>query len=175
MSKTILDKTLEQQTEKVGTIKTTFIMQNKALVYDVKERVWFFSVQIAFELPRTFLAYSIKMVFNEEPYQERVRMTESRIKHVQEQDNLLTPTKEEQAHIKKEVAKLEVEKAKEIKSMNDMNARCIPMEFGAKLTELKYQSGDSKVKFSIPAGVIGTLNEVRDLLDYYKMELVPLT
>ncbi len=137
---------------KAGEIKTN--IEIKQLVLD-SDLLWKLKMIVGKILETSYHCYTVKMVFNEEPYAIRI------------------------ADLKKENKLIPSETKEEIKriteAMEEAKENCPEIEFVAKTEQLKYGAEKTEISLNIPDDIIDDLNQHKQFLKTdYVVRLIPL-
>ena len=116
---------------------------------------WSMKMIVGKELEIAHKRYTVKMVFNEERYLDKI------------------------SKIKKESRLLVAEQKEEIKeierSMKEDREQCPEIKFVAIVSQLKYGFGKTEILISVPDDIIETINQHKQYLsDHYVVKLIPL-
>ena len=137
---------------KTGEIKTN--IEIKQLVLD-SDLLWKLKMIVGKILETSYHCYTVKMVFNEEPF--TIRIDELK------KENRLIPSE----------LKEEIKMIKE--TMEEARKNCPEIDFVAMTEQLKYGAEKTEISFNIPDDIIDSLNQHKQFLKTdYLVRLIPL-
>lgn len=128
------------------------------------DHLWRIKAMLKTELPQSFREYTMRLSLNEQPFELRIEDLEKRYAQVSAEPKLFNKDKELRA-IDDEIAEVKEE-------LEAALAEYKVMDFGAVLEELKYKGDETLIVAIIPAEAIADLNDNRNRLRNYKVELL---
>ena len=138
--------------KEVGEIKANIMI--KQLVMDQLFE-WKFKMIVGKELKVAYQRYTVRMVFNEERYLDK-------IERIKKEDTLVPAVQ------KKEIAEIRSE-------MEDQRELCPDIEFIATVNQVKYGFGKTELLVGLPDDIIEEINQhKRSMEDNYVAKLIPL-
>jgi hypothetical protein len=166
-AKEILDK-VEEEIKKPYTIETTFSLGGSTPLALKNDLCWQLRLNIKTILDRSFHRYNMKMILNQEPYEERIADIERDIRALDDEDTIPNMKDTEQLNsLNRRKEKVQGELKKMVEDTDEINLT-------ATVITLKYSGNATVVDFDIPADQIDLLNKNRFAFSYYKLELEPL-
>lgn len=155
--KSLLDKELQ-------TIKSDFSI--KKLSMD-SELDWKADLLVKTILPRSYHDYSVRMVFDETPYDNRIAGYEQQIKDIKADNTLFKKLDgEEIRELKNDIKRVQNEK-------KEMAGNCPTIEFEGAITQLKYIGDNTMLTIRVPDEMIEHLNKRKHYFHQYTLELRP--
>lgn len=148
-----------------NTIRAGFSLYTLKLDKTLK---WTMELLIAKILPKSYKSYSGKMVFNEQPYFDRMASVEKEIRDIEADAQLFRDMQSGEVEVKnKQLVMIQNE-------MADKKKECPEIEIYFEVEEIKYKNNQTLLKVGIPDTVIAQLNEKKFFFSYYQVELKPV-
>jgi hypothetical protein len=132
----------------------------------MKNLGWSMKLKIKKILPKSYHDFMVRFIFNEEPYETRIKQIEERMENNKQPRLLKQIDREEMDDLKREIHDVERERA-------ENKRQCITIEFLAQVEQLKYDGADTILSVRIPDNIIEPVNKVKMLFGFYKVELTP--
>ena len=151
--------------KKLETIEARFLLDDLRML---KLR-WQAKMVVQKILNQTYHDYKIKMSLDESPYLKTIDDLEAERKQIGRGQQTLLPEMMEAR--KTDLHDKIVDERQRLQEMQD---KCKKIEFIGVVKELKYNGGDSAFILSLPDNVIEEINQMKYLLNYYKIELTPV-
>lgn len=131
-----------------------------------KDLVWTIKFLIQKRLPKTYLMYQVKMVFNEDPYLERINAVQREIQRTQSDQSLFPDMQASTIEdLKKQIDDIKYE-------MEDLKEQAKVIEYLSELLHVNWKKKyTTEITLRLPAGVINDINNCRELLPKYAIEL----
>jgi hypothetical protein len=127
---------------------------------------WSIKMTLKTQLPQSFRDYKVKLSFNEEPLLVKIQDLERKMANVESENQLFEGNKKTQIkNIKEEISEIEQE-------LKDSKNQTPEIEFEGTIEKLEYKNADTVISLWIPAMVANQINDVRDILKTYKIELI---
>lgn len=146
------------------TIESTFMLEQVQL----KGMIWSARIIVKDILARNYHKYSIKILFNEKPYMDRITRLEEKLSNTKRSKKLFKDMEQDDIdEVNDEIADIK-------KDMNDIKKQCLTIEFLATVEQIKYKNGNTIVVLRIPDDVIEPINKAKTMFQYYKVELTPV-
>jgi len=148
---------------KAGTIATNFFLQE----IKMKELCWSIKLELKAILPRSYRNYDVEMVFDNEPFDSRVRHVQGRITKLEKDPQLFDDVKKQELDdLRQEINDIEKER-------NALDNQCPTISFPGTIEELKYKGAGTVLVMNVPDSIIELMNQKKSLISYYKIELAP--
>lgn len=152
-----------QEKEPLLSYESVFALDSLTMKNDF---AWYLKITLSLMLPQSFRVYTVKMTFNEKPFEARIKDLENEIKKIEEEASLFPDGKNKQvSNIKKQIKSVETELA-------DMRDTCPEFDFTGIIEALQYKKGDTQITLRIPSEIVGEINTHRLLLENYKVVLI---
>ena len=145
-------------------IKASFDIQSLQMDKDL---LWKLDLEIKQILPKSFYTYDIKLVFDEESWNNDIAQVKRDIEDVESENTLFDDVK------KKRTKKLRADIEDIEFKREERRGECPTIEFSAQVTELKYKNHITRVKMAIPDDAINLLNVNKYNFGDYRAELSP--
>jgi len=165
MTKTILEKVMEEGPKPLD---VRFTM-DKAIIENCIRK---FKFKVSEKLEKTFRFYRVTFYFNEAPYKDRVQANMHLISQTESDVTLFDNTPAGDLDKKKKIAKIQKENEEETKRMRMMAEKCPEHSFTGEAEKVEYNK--DCLLLIIDKDTLSFLNNQAELLDAYRMKLLPI-
>lgn len=148
-----------------GDIIASSIFKFEQLKMD-KDLVWLMKLSLFTILPQTFREYKVVLSLNEEPWETKIEAFKRNIEEAKSEASLFPDER------KKNVKGIEAEIAEVEDELEDMRNQTPTIEFAGFIVKLEYKDGKTIIVVTVPGERVNNINSVRDLLKFYKIELI---
>lgn len=152
-------------TQKQSAVVATCVFLLESIMMK-KDKLWRLKLTLKTQLPESFREYGVRLSLNEEPYLMRIDDLKKRLVEVNAENPLFKGDKKKQLkQIEQQIADVKTE-------LHEAQSVLPVIEFDGTIEQLTYKDGDTIVVMMIPAKSVGELNDNRNQVNAYKIELL---